>query len=74
MKIPRDLTGEDLVKLLKISRQTGSHIRLTRKEGETESHLTVPNHVPIKIGTLSSILNEVSAQLNISKEEILRLL
>ncbi len=79
MKTPRDLTGADLIKLLKkfgyqITRQTGSHIRLSKLDGKTRHHITVPNHAPIKIGTLSSILNEVSIQLKTSKEEILKLL
>ena len=75
MKIPRDLSGRDLVKYLKpygytISRQTGSHIRLmTSKNGE--HHITIPNHDPLKIGTLSSIINDIAQHFDKSKEEIL---
>jgi predicted RNA binding protein YcfA (HicA-like mRNA interferase family) len=50
MRIPRDLSGADLIKRLErlgyeISRQTGSHVRLTsRRDGE--HHVTVPKHDP----------------------------
>ena len=76
MKIPRDLSGQDLIKHLKIfgyavSRQTGSHIRLTTIQNG-EHHITIPNHSPLKLGTLSSILNEVAAHLNKSKAELIR--
>jgi predicted RNA binding protein YcfA (HicA-like mRNA interferase family) len=75
MRIPRDLSGEELVKLLKIYgyksvRQTGSHIRLTTNMNG-EHHLAIPNHYPIKIGLLSSILSDVAKHLNKTKEEIL---
>ena len=59
MKIPRDLSGNDLIKLLRKygfepTRQSGSHIRLTtQKEGDY--HITIPNHSPLKIGTLSGL-------------------
>ncbi len=50
MRIPRDLSGADLVKRLgrlgyEVTRQTGSHIRLTGR-GEDEHHVTIPNHDP----------------------------
>jgi predicted RNA binding protein YcfA (HicA-like mRNA interferase family) len=75
MKVPRDLSGSDLIKLLKKygfeqTRQSGSHIRLTTyKEGEY--HITVPNHSPLKIGTLSSIISDVAIHLKMSKEELM---
>lgn len=59
MKIPRDLSGQDLIKHLKIfgyvvTRQTGSHIRLTTTQ-QGEHHITIPNHSLHKLRTLSSI-------------------
>ena len=75
MKIPRDLSGSDLIKLLKKygfepTRQSGSHIRLTtQKDGEY--HITIPNHSPLKIGTLSAILSEIATHLKMSKEELM---
>ena len=75
MKIPRDLTGGELIKKLKkvgylTSRQSGSHIRLTTNLNG-EHHVTIPNHNPLKIGTLSGILNEVALHLKITRDELL---
>ncbi len=79
MKIPRDVNGSELVKVLKKlgfieTRQLGSHIRLTHKLNNEEFHITVPNHKPIKVGTLNSIITEVANNLKINKQEIIDLL
>jgi predicted RNA binding protein YcfA (HicA-like mRNA interferase family) len=76
MKIPRDLSGQDLIRRLKLfgyeqTRQTGSHIRLTTKQ-KGEHNITIPNHDPLRIGTLSSIISLVAEHFNISKEELIR--
>jgi len=76
MKIPRDLSGSDLIKILKKhgfepTRQSGSHIRITTNKGG-EFHVTVPNHSPIKIGTLSAILAEIAVHLKMTKEELMQ--
>jgi len=76
MKIPRNLTGRDLVRLLapfgyNITRQTGSHIRLTTEKNGIH-HITIPDHNPLRIGTLSSILNEISLHFKISKNELVK--
>lgn len=47
MKLPRDLSGEDLAKALErfeyvVDRQTGSHIRLTTQLNG-EHHITFPH-------------------------------
>ena len=78
MRIPRDLTGSELIKKLKkmgytTTRQSGSHIRITTTQ-QGEHHITIPNHDPIKIGTLSSILTDIAQHFNISKEEFLKLI
>ena len=77
MKVPRDLNAVELIKSLKKlgfeqSRQTGSHIRLTAQIKGNEFQLTIPNHNPIKIGTLNNILKDISYQLGISKEELIK--
>ena len=74
MKIPRDLSGSDLVKALRALdyervRQDGSHIRLTSQRGG-QHHITVPNHSPIKLGTLRSILKAVAAHHKLTVEEL----
>ena len=58
MKLPRDLNGENLAKLLKkygyeITRQTGSHIRLITPKLKREHHITIPRHKELKLGTLN---------------------
>ncbi|MHB8569767.1 MAG: type II toxin-antitoxin system HicA family toxin [Metallibacterium sp.] len=78
MRIPRDLSGADLVKHLgklgyAVSRQTGSHLRLTRNE-DGEHHVTIPNHDPLRIGTLAAILDSVAKHLGVSRDELLELL
>ncbi|TDW99740.1 putative RNA binding protein YcfA (HicA-like mRNA interferase family) [Dinghuibacter silviterrae] len=69
------MDASDLIKILKRfgyapTRQTGSHIRLTT-DRNGQHHITIPNHTPIKVGTLNAILSEVSMHLGISKEAIL---
>ncbi len=65
MNIPRDLSGPQLARALRslgydTVRQDGSHIRLTTQR-DGEHHVTVPAHVPLKVGTLSSILKLVAS-------------
>ena len=76
MRLPRDLSGSELAKLLRvfgyqITRQAGSHLRVTTNE-RGQHHLTVPNHNPIKTGTLSGILSDVATHFQLSKEEVLQ--
>lgn len=74
MKLPRDLSGGELAKLLRrygyqITRQSGSHMRLTTQE-RGEHHLTIPNHDSLRIGTLSEILRDVAEHLGSTREQI----
>jgi predicted RNA binding protein YcfA (HicA-like mRNA interferase family) len=76
VKLPRDIDGEELARILdkygyKITRQTGSHIRLTSAIKGAEHHITIPSHNPLKIGTLSSILNEVAAYLEMDRKTLI---
>ena len=75
MKLPRDLSGENLVKYLRIfgyevSHQTGSHIRLTTQQ-QGENHITIPAHNSLKIGTLNAILKDVANHFKLEREELL---
>jgi predicted RNA binding protein YcfA (HicA-like mRNA interferase family) len=75
MKLPRDIGGEELAKLLskygyEVTRQTGSHLRLTTTL-KGEHHLTIPIHKPLKVGTLSGILGEVGSYLEITRESLI---
>jgi predicted RNA binding protein YcfA (HicA-like mRNA interferase family) len=74
VKVPRDLSGVALAKALskvgyQVTRQTGSHIRLTAQI-PTQHHVTVPAHDPLKVGTLSGILGDVAAHLKITRDEL----
>ena len=74
MRLPRDLSGVGLAKVLKplgyqLTRQTGSHMRLTTQQGG-EHHLTIPRHDPLRIGTLSGILGDVATHIGTTREEI----
>ena len=64
MKVPRNVYADELINLLErcgyiIVRQTGSHIRMLKKSDDGEHIITVPNHKPIKIGTLQNIAKDV---------------
>lgn len=76
MKLPRELSGEELAKLLKkynyqITRQTGSHMRLTTSM-QGEHHITIPAHKSLKIGTLSGILNDIAEHFKIDKNDLIK--
>ncbi|WP_202319996.1 type II toxin-antitoxin system HicA family toxin [Archaeoglobus neptunius] len=75
MKLPRDLSGEKLAKLLRkygyeVTRQTGSHIRLTTTL-KGEHNITIPRHKALKPGTLNSILKDVAEHLGIDKRRLM---
>ncbi|MEW8960051.1 MAG: type II toxin-antitoxin system HicA family toxin [Moorella sp. (in: firmicutes)] len=76
MKIPRDISGEELAGLLakfgyQITRQTGSHLRLTTMFNG-EHHITIPRHNTLRVGTLNGILIDVAKHLKISKEALVK--
>ncbi len=65
MKLPRDLSGADLVKALarigyRVTHQTGSHILVTL-ESPAQHHVTIPAHDPLWLGTLAAILGDIAA-------------
>jgi predicted RNA binding protein YcfA (HicA-like mRNA interferase family) len=76
MKIPRDINAPDLVRALRVLgyesvRQEGSHIRLTTSVGGTH-HLTIPNHRPLKTGTLlGGVLKPVATHHKLTVAELL---
>jgi len=76
VKIPRDVNGSDLVRALRVLgyervRQDGSHIRLTTEVKGTH-HVTVPNHRPLKTGTLlGGVLKPVAVHHHLTVEELL---
>lgn len=76
MRLPRDLSGVALVKVLaklgyQSTRQTGSHVRLTTQE-HGEHHVTIPLHDPLRIGTLANIIGDVAGHFGLLKEDVLQ--
>ncbi len=77
MKLPRDLSGEELVKHLckrwayEKVHQAGSHIILQTQQ-PTSHRIAVPAHSPLKIGTLNAILSAIAAHKNVAKEQVLK--
>ena len=71
MRMPRDIDGDALAAFLRrygyeITRQRGSHIRLTT-QANGEHHLTIPLHRPLRVGTLAGILGEVAVHVGIDR-------
>jgi predicted RNA binding protein YcfA (HicA-like mRNA interferase family) len=78
MRLPRDVDGLQLAKALNvlgyaITRQKGSHIRLTT-ERDGQNHEVIPCHRPIKAGTLSGILKRIAAHHGMSVDALLEML
>lgn len=75
MRLPRDINGSELAKALRVfgydvTRQNGSHIRVTTQTGG-EHHEVIPNHSPIKLGTLRGILRNIALHHGVSIDEVL---
>ncbi len=76
MKLPCNLDGRTLARALgqfgyQVTRQTGSHIRLTTdKHGE--HHVTNPDHKPLGVGTLAATVGDVAIHLGIEREHLVR--
>lgn len=75
MRLPRDVSGDELAARLatldyRITRQTGSHIRLTRS-GQEEHHVTIPRHGSLRVGTLNGILRDVAEHLKMDRDKLI---
>jgi len=78
MRLPRDVSGKQLAILLgrygyEVTRQTGSHIRLTTTQ-EGEHHVTIPLHGSLRVGTLSAVLSDVAEHLGIPRQTLVETL
>lgn len=74
MRLPRDLSERELVKRLSslgylVTRQKGSHIRLTTVRNG-EHHLTIPDHDSLRVGTLRSVLGNVADHFGTTIDEL----
>ena len=79
MKLPRDVSGKKLAKLLRRhgyeeTRQTGSHLRLSSSAMGRTHHVTVPLHRRIAVGTLARIVTEIALYLETERDELAVLL
>ena len=78
MRLPRSLSGPELASLLGrrygyvVTRQRGSHMRLTSNYLGHEHHVTIPRHDPLKVGTLRNILSDVADYLGIDLRDLQR--
>ncbi len=77
MKLPRDLSGGELIKLLckhygyaRVN-QEGSHVILETKTPRSH-RISIPDHSPLRIGTLNAILRAVAKVQGVEREAILR--
>ena len=77
MRLPRDVDGEDLIRRLRrrghqVTRQVGSHVRLTATVRGQTHHVTIPLHRPLRVGALRAILNMVADQLGVERDALVR--
>lgn len=76
MKIPRDVSGTNLANVLcrrwQYARvhQVGSHIILETSE-PTHQRLAIPEHDPVRLGTLISILRAVAQHKGVTRDAII---
>lgn len=75
MKLPRDLDAKSLIKALKALgyqtvRQSGSHIRLECPSPSPHA-VTIPNHSPLKVGTLAAILADIGEHHRLTRDQLL---
>ena len=54
----------------RVTRQTGSHIRITCEQPEMH-HLTVPKHPSLRVGTLAAIVADVARHQGLTRDELL---
>ena len=76
MKIPRDLSGQELVAALcrhwgyaKVN-QVGSHIILQTQQPSSH-RIAIPAHKSVRIGTLNAILRAVANHKGVDRQAIL---
>jgi len=75
LRLPRDLSGHDLAKLLRrygyeVVRQSGSHIRLKSNLRGSDHRVTIPAHKALKLGTLGGIVSAVATYLELDRAKL----
>ncbi len=77
MKLPRDLSGRELAKLLRrfgyeVVRQEGSHLRLLSNHRGFPHLITIPDHPELKIGTLRTVIRLVADYLQLESADLVQ--
>lgn len=68
MKLPRDMGAAELIKALQ-------RLGYRRLQCDDPIHsITIPNHRPLRIGTLSAILADIAARREMDRETLMNLL
>jgi len=76
MKVPRDLSGAELARVLcrdwgyRQAHQEGSHIILQTELPEHQ-RLSIPNHNPLRVGTLNGIVRVVAIHKGVDRQVLL---
>lgn len=76
MKIPRDLSGHDLVQALcrkwnyRQVHQEGSHVVLETDE-PSHQRIAIPAHKYLRVGTLNAILRPVARHKRVERNDII---
>jgi len=75
LRLPRDLSGHELIRLLRrfgyeANRQAGSHIRLETKLRGHPHRITIPDHDHLRVGTLNAILSDVADYLKLDRAQL----
>ena len=80
MKLPRDVSGPDLVRILCEPRlgyrrvhQRGSHV-IVETDDPQQHRIAIPAHAALRLGTLNAIVSAVSRAKGIPKDDIIALL
>jgi predicted RNA binding protein YcfA (HicA-like mRNA interferase family) len=77
MKVPRDLSGEDLVTALCRNwgyvrvHQEGSHIVLETSQ-PSHQRIAIPAHQVLRVGTLNSILRAVATHKGVTRQALVQ--
>ena len=77
MRLPRDVSGKGLAKALRcygyeVTRQTGSHMRLTSERNGATHHVTIPDHKSLAVGTLAAVVRDVAGYVGLDRDEVVR--
>jgi predicted RNA binding protein YcfA (HicA-like mRNA interferase family) len=76
MKLPRDANGQQVVKALcrnwgyRVVNQVGSHVIL-QTDTPFPHRLSVPDHNPVRTGTLNAIVRDVARHKGVDRQKIL---